>query len=265
MIMREMGTFPYGAGLIFEGELLQKGGKQMAFAGAFAHPPRTTHEVLQPKAYIEHEQVAGVHLPDLQPLVGARYSVFDSGGIGELDVRALIKQYGERKAADDIAAAWMGGRYVSFRRTDNASAKEPATADLAVVYVSHWKSNQAAQHFAKVYVAGISQRYKNATAQALISCSGSQCPVAGANFSTDEGPVLIEQWADNTVLVSESFDQDTAAKLVNAVRGQAGDVQADNYRLDELGLRLYEAPGFAAFQQQVGNLIKHEIARKLAR
>lgn len=39
MIMREMGTFPYGAGLIFEGELLQKGGKPMAFAGAFNHPP----------------------------------------------------------------------------------------------------------------------------------------------------------------------------------------------------------------------------------
>src|SRR3984893_8433406 len=51
MIMREMGTFAYQAGLIFEGELLHKGGKKMAFAGAFARPPKNSHEVLQPEAY----------------------------------------------------------------------------------------------------------------------------------------------------------------------------------------------------------------------
>src|ERR1700730_358909 len=49
MIMREMGTFAYQAGLIFEGELLHKGGKKMAFAGAFARPPKNSHEVLQPE------------------------------------------------------------------------------------------------------------------------------------------------------------------------------------------------------------------------
>jgi hypothetical protein len=36
MILRETGTFAYKEGLIFEGELLHKGGKKMAFAGAFA-------------------------------------------------------------------------------------------------------------------------------------------------------------------------------------------------------------------------------------
>ena len=34
MVLRETGTFPYREGLIFEGELLEKGGKRMAFAGA---------------------------------------------------------------------------------------------------------------------------------------------------------------------------------------------------------------------------------------
>ena len=233
MIMRELGTFPYGAGLIFEGELLQKGGKQMAFTGAFAHPPRSTHEVLQPKAYLEHEKIAAVHLPDLQPLVGGQYSVYDSGGIGELDVRALLKQYGERKTADDVAAAWMGGRYIAFRRVENsATDKAASTADLALLYVSKWRSSQAAQRFAKTYVGAVTQRYQNAVAQQLAACAGSQCPVAAGQFSTEEGPVLIEQWSDNTVVVSESFDQATAAKLLHAVRDRGSETRADNLRQD---------------------------------
>jgi len=265
MIMRELGTFPYGAGLIFEGELLQKGGKAMAFAGAFTHPPHSTHEVLQPKAYIEHEKIAAVHLPDLGPLVGGGYAVYDSGGIGELDVRAMLKQYGERKTADEVAAAWMGGRYVAFRKVDAGAAdKAPSTADLALVYVSQWKSSQAAQRFAKTYVGAVTQRYQKAVAQPLTACAGTQCPVAAGQFSTEEGPVVIEQWADNTVVVSESFDQATAAKLLNAVRDRNHDTRADNFRQDELGLRLHEAPGFAGFQEQIGERVREEILRRLA-
>ena len=43
MILRESQSFAYNEGLIFEGELLHKGGRQMAFAGAFARPPKNSH------------------------------------------------------------------------------------------------------------------------------------------------------------------------------------------------------------------------------
>lgn len=221
--------------------------------------------MLQPKAYIEHEKDPDVHLPDLKPLVGSQYAVFDSGGIGELDIRAMLKQYGDRKGAEEVANAWMGGRYVTFRRAEgHGAASDLYTRDLALVYVSHWKSPQAAQRFAKIYVAGIAQRYQKAAAQPLQACSGDQCPAAAAVFVTEEGPVLIEQWTDNTVVVSESFDQETAAKLVNAVRAPSTDTQADNYRRDELGLRMYEAPGFTAFQEQVGARMREAALKVLA-
>jgi hypothetical protein len=61
---------------------------------------------------------------------------------------------------------------------------------------------------------------------------------------TEEGPVIVQQWADNTVLVSESFDQMTAGKLVDAVREGNADVQADNVQRDELGSRLRSARVF---------------------
>ena len=250
MIMREMGTFPYSAGLIFEGELLQKGGKELAFAGAFAHPPRTTHEILQPKSYLEHEKQPLVQIPDVLPLLDGKYLIFDSGSIGELDVRALLEQYGERRVSSDLAASWMGGRYVTFRKSE-ADAKNLSTSDLALLYVSHWKAPQVAQRFAHIYAAAVSQRYQNAAPQPAGSCTDSQCPLSSAQFSTEEGPVIVEVWPENTVLVSESFDQTTAARLLDAARSGKTLAHADNCSLDELGMRLYEVPGFSIFQAQI--------------
>ena len=87
------------------------------------------------------------NLPDLNQLLGEQYEVYDSGGIGQLDVRAFLKQYGERKNADDISSAWQGGAYMTLRRKDKAArTASPTTADLALVYVSRWKTPRAAEH-----------------------------------------------------------------------------------------------------------------------
>src|SRR5271165_5338782 len=141
MILREAGTFAYNQGLIFEGELLHKGGKKMAFAGAFARPPRNSHEVLQPETYIQGERLAPVRIPDMQEVLGGQYDVYDSGGMGQLDVRALLKQFGERRIADELSSSWQGGAYVTYHRTDKVVANSsPTTADLALLYVSRWKT-----------------------------------------------------------------------------------------------------------------------------
>jgi phosphopantetheinyl transferase (holo-ACP synthase) len=259
MILREMGTFPYREGLIFEGELLEKGGKQMAFSGVFARPPHNTHEVLQPTAYINREKLSPIRIPDVQQILSDKYAVYDSGGIGELDVRALLKTYGNRKEADNLAAGWQGGAYVAFRRTAKTASNALTTADLALLYVSRWKSSPSAERFAHVYASAIAQRYKNVTPQPAASCVGVKCPVSAVQILTEEGPVIVEQWADNTVLVSESFDQITAGKLVDAVREGNAEIRANNLRHDELGLRLSDLPGFSAFQAQIGDRILREL------
>ena len=264
MILREVGTFPYQAGLIFEGELLAHGGKAMAFAGAFARPPRNTHEVLQPRAYIENEKLAAVSIPDVRPLLGGKYEIYDAGSFGELDVRGLLKQYGDRIVADELASAWRGGEYVTFRRSDRAAAQNPATSDMALLYVSRWKSAETAERFARLYTQALSHRYQQATPQpATNSCEGKNCPVATAQVMTEEGPVVITRWADNTVLVSESFDATTAAKLRDAVHEESAGTRALNLPQDELGLRLCSLPGFAAFQEQIGEQILGEVQRSL--
>ena len=262
MILREAGSFAYNEGLIFEGELLQKGGKKMAFTGAFLRPPKNSHEILQPESYINSEKLPPTTVPDLKNLVGEQYEVFDSGGVGQLDVRAYLKQYGERRSADDVSSAWEGGAYVAYRRKKDAADAAPSTADLATVYVSRWKTSQAAARFARFYATTVGRRYQTATIQTPTTCSGEKCPVASAQFLTEEGPVLVEQWANNSVIVSESFDVATALKVRDAVRDGESSAHAEDFQQPEIGMRLYEFPAFREFVERIGTEIAARVGER---
>jgi DNA-binding TFAR19-related protein (PDSD5 family) len=252
MILRESGTFPYRDGLIFEGELLQAGGKKMAFSGVFAHPPLNTHEVIQPRAYLNHEKLPVLPFPDARSVLQDEFDVFDSGTVGELDVRALLWQFGSRTLADDLSKSWQGGAYMAFR---SKSAAPATTADLKMFYVSRWSSDQAAQRFTKFYVNAVSRRYQNAQPTTGAACSGSDCPLSSWQFNTEEGPVIVELSKNNTVVVSESFDIQTAAKLSAAARAVTHKTVATEVPRQELGMRLYDLPAFRRFQQQLGDAI----------
>jgi len=86
--------------------------------------------------------------------------------------------------------------------------------------------------------------------QAVPTCAAAPCPTGAALVSTEEGPVIVEEWADNTVIVSESFDSGTAAKLSAAVRSASGERHAEA-ALPELTMRLYTFPAFRAFQDHI--------------
>lgn len=270
MVMREAGVFAYKEGMIFEGELLHKGGKQMAFAGAFVRPPKTSHEILHPDIYINGEKLPALHIPDMKKVLNDQYDVYDTGSIGELDVRALLKQYNERKIADDLSSAWQGGTYAIYRRKSEAgTTTSVSTADLALLYVSRWTSSQAAERFAKFYAGAVPQRYHSANVETVAACAGSGCPVSSAQITTEEGLVIVEHWSDNTVVVSESFDAPTAGKLRTAMRNAAGAAQAENLpqrnlHEEEIGLRLLALPAFQEFAQKIGDAFVTALGRASA-
>ena len=193
-------------------------------------------------------------MPDLRQAVKEKYEIFDTGGVGELDVRAILEQSGNRKIADSLAANWQGGRYVAFRKL-SGPAEPSTTADLALFYASRWKTPESASRFARLYAAAMAQRYEKAAAQPTPACSGGRCPTFAAYNTTEEGPTSVEQWPDNTVVVCESFDETTATQLRSAWLETSSSTQAENLDQDELGLRLREVPGFAAFQEQIGRQI----------
>jgi hypothetical protein len=263
MVLREAGSFPYRDGLFFEADILAQRGKQAAFQGVFAQPPRNTHEVFDSKAYLERAKLAPIKIPDLASLLGSNYEVFDAGSFGELDVRALLKQFGDRHGAIDFAPAWAGGTYVAFKRTQVPGNTQPTTGDVALLYVSRWKTAQAAEHFARFYATTVAKRYQNSAVQAVPACAAAPCPTGAALVSTEEGPVIVEEWADNTVIVSESFDSATAAKLSAAVRRASGERHAEA-TLPELTMRLYTLPAFRAFQGRLREDIVRGIASALS-
>ncbi|MGB8989438.1 MAG: hypothetical protein WCC37_22770, partial [Candidatus Sulfotelmatobacter sp.] len=66
---------------------------------------------------------------------------------------------------------------------------------------------------------------------------------------------------DNSVVVSESFDPETAARLRVALRENPNAVHADYLPQEEIGLRLFEIPAFQTFAEQVGDRIAKEMSR----
>lgn len=235
----------------------------MAFAGAFARPPRNSHEVLHPEAYINGEKLPPLRIPDMKSLLQDRYDSYDSGSIGELDVRALLEQYGERRIADNLSAEWQGGTYVLYRRKTDAATEAPlTTADLALLYVSRWKTPQAAARFAKFYAGAVPQRYHTAMPEQVAACPDTACPVSTAQIATEEGPVVIEQWNDNSVIVSESFDLPTAGKLRATIRSAAGSMQAEDLPQEEIGMRLLNIPAFQECEQKIGEETAMELVQR---
>ena len=66
IFLKEELTFPYRYGLDFTAALLQAGGKELAYAGAFKDPPKTTREIMEPETYLAHEKLPPMKMIDME-------------------------------------------------------------------------------------------------------------------------------------------------------------------------------------------------------
>ncbi len=221
IFLRESLTFPYSYGLKFEIKLLEKGGKQQAFAGVLASPPHTTRQIMQPETYLSGEQIPAIPVVEFKHDF-KDYIKFDIGAMGEFDVAVLIEQYAGKKLSDQLYPAWRGGYYYAAR------PKRDAAAPLGLLYVSRWSSPEKASEFAEIYARSLAKRYKKveevadpASAEPMdhptIDHSNDADFLHGRHaWTTEEGSVVIEEHGD-TVLVSESLDAATTATLEKEV------------------------------------------------
>jgi hypothetical protein len=221
IFLRESLTFPYSSGLNFVVELMQKGGKQEAFAEVLANPPHTTRQIMQPETYL-----SGENIPPMPVIPFKRdfkdYTKFDIGAMGEFDVSVLIEQYAGKKTADRFAPEWRGGYYYAAKPKNNPSGP------LGLFYASRWSSAEKASEFGMIYSRSLTKRYSHVTVMEdpdLPKGTGNQVldyKESGLHgrhvFGTEEGEVVIEQKGD-TVLVSESLDSATTLNLEREVFG----------------------------------------------
>jgi hypothetical protein len=220
IFLRESLTFPYSYGMKFVVKLLEKGGKQKAFADVLANPPHTTRQIMQPETYMSGEKIEPMRVPEFKRDF-KDYVKFDIGAMGEFDVAVLVEQYAGKESSKRLYPEWRGGYYYAAR------AKHDSAAPLGLMYVSRWSSAEMASEFAEIYARSLRQRYKNVKEVVDLSSGQSAPPnpeyqvelLKGRHaWTTEEGTIVIEEQGD-TVLVSESLDRVTTETLEREVFG----------------------------------------------
>ncbi|MGA8489002.1 MAG: hypothetical protein WB711_01185 [Terriglobales bacterium] len=211
IFLKEELTFPYRYGLDFETELLRTGGKEKAFASAFANPPRTTRQIMEPKTYLSGERLDPMRVPDFQHDF-KNYERFDVGAIGEFDVAVLLDQYASTEVSRNLYPHWRGGYYYAAR------PKGEPTAPLSLLYVSRWSSPEKASAFAAIYAQSLAKRYKHVNEvtedeqQVSTNPKKPEALPGTRTWMTEEGAVVIDVEGD-CVLITESLDQATTERL----------------------------------------------------
>jgi len=234
MYLREMVIFPYTYGLTFLEDLLTRGGKEMAFAGALKNPPHDTREIMEPDSYLDGHHVDPIRLPSLAAVLKKNYVGYDSGAVGEFDVYILLKQFSGPELAQKLSPAWRGGIYYLGRKRDAKPSKPDgpvAMNDLALLYVSNWATPEDAGYFAKAYSLWLPKKYKSVWPMT---------EQKGRAWNTEQGQVSIEL-SGNRVLVMESFDAVTATALRDKVRSRAS--QSTPHRKQDMAAPVWATLG----------------------
>jgi len=210
IFLRESLTFPYSYGLKFEVKLLQKGGKEKAFAGVLASPPHTTRQIMQPETYLAGEQIPPMPVIEFKHDF-KDYEKFDIGAMGEFDVAVLIEQYAGKKASEKLYPGWRGGYYYAARPKGNTSAP------LGLMYISRWSGAETASEFADIYAGSLAKRYKKL--EKIDQPQSASNAQRRQTWNTEEGTVVIERRGDK-VLVTESLQDATTETLEKEVFGK---------------------------------------------
>jgi hypothetical protein len=209
IFLKESLTFPYSYGMSFVVKLMQKGGKEQAFAAVLQNPPHTTRQIMQPETYLSGEKIEPMRVPDFKRDF-KDYQKFDIGAMGEFDVAVLIEQYAGKPSSKHMYPEWRGGYYYAAR------PKTDAAAPLGLLYVSRWATADAAAEFAELYARSLAQRYKKAAAAGDSAAPHADLLKGRHAWTTEEGTVIIEEQGD-TVFVSESLDSATTEALEREV------------------------------------------------
>jgi hypothetical protein len=238
LLLQQSLLFPYRDGLGFEQRLLKDKGAQYAFAGVLDRPPSTSYEIMNPAAYERRVTAPLLQMPDVHALLDPDYEPYDIGVMGELDVRILTELFGGPDMAAILTPQWKGGLYYAVQsRKAVTPAQQSSTSSVALLYLSAWRSEEAAREFAKLYARELSKKYSGVVRDPTAETSSDEQVYNGS-----EGPVLIVRQGKQ-VFVSESFDPTTARKLQFLFFGaqQTGETQQAAQALpppDELNAHL---------------------------
>jgi len=215
LVLQQSLLFPYTEGLKFEVDVLQNKGAEAAFSGVLDRPPATSFEIMNPEAYEQKIKVPVLKMPDVHELLDRDYDPYDVGVMGELDVRMLTQLFGGPELSDALTDEWAGGIYYVVQK--KTAPDKNSTASISLVYLSQWRTPEAAAAFAKMYAGELGQQFSDVKPDTQdVSNEDEQV------YKTSEGPVFISTEGD-FVFLSESFPLPLARKLQFLMVGAQSD------------------------------------------
>lgn len=137
--------WPYTSGQLWVGTLA---GDPLApdFAAvdaAWADPPDTTEQVIEPGAWDAREPALPVELPDLAAVLGDGWEVLDTTPIGQASIGIILEHHGASPVdADAAARGWGGDRVTVATGPDDA---------FAVAWRLAWDTPADATEFSDAY------------------------------------------------------------------------------------------------------------------
>ena len=197
--LREMMLFPYTFGTDFVLRVLARRGRQAAFAGVLEHPPLDTHQVMEPAAYLSGEPQKTIRVLAVEKTLGSGWRREDFSGLGEVDLRVILRQWAGDEAAK-LATAWRGGYYAVVTQKGHAERVMPMALVLKL------DSAESARKFAAIYEAELPRRYQKV-----------QPGKAAGEWETEEGTVKLV--VEGTAIIGlEGFAATDAARLLPQLR-----------------------------------------------
>jgi hypothetical protein len=151
--------------------------------------------------------------------------------MGAFDVQILGDLFSGKTASASLTSAWDGGIYYAAQsRAAKTPEEKASTKSVALLYLSQWKSPDAAANFAAIYAENLKRKYNEVHVQPVDESAGGTTTQGSDEsiFNTEEGPVLIAT-VGRGVFISESFPLPTARKLELAMTGalhHSGEQQA---------------------------------------
>jgi len=218
LLLQEELAFPYRQGMKFIRDLLVAGGKQLAYTGVLARMPQTSREIMEPKEYLAGRRVPALLLPDLG-FLKKDYEPYDAGAVGQLDVSILLRTYADEEMDKRLSTEWRGGAYYAAGRRGAKPPDRNSTAHIGLFYISKWATEAAAKEFAKTYADALPARYESLR---KVAASPPDATPGRDQFMSADGPIFIQQ-TGNMVIAVESFDEETAKKLMEIGAKQANE------------------------------------------
>ncbi len=200
LVVRAELLFPYVNGFDFVRRAFQRTSSYAGIDDTFKKPPDSTEQILHPDKYWAGEQPVEVTLPDLAKRMGEGWRQIDANVLGELDLRILLEQYGDRAVASRAAAGWGGDRWELLEKDGRQ----------ALVLKTSWDTDNDAREFFDAYGQGLRSRFSGARQD---EATDARQALTASTYATE----LRRQGRD--VLAAIAFDRPTAEALAVAVGG----------------------------------------------